>query len=142
MKEANVLIKTVEYLLSPLLKDVPFIKISSMLYAALARKAAAGRKKPPNQGMTNDIEIISVLLPYCDAMFIDNEGHTYLKEKPLCEAIDYGTDIFSQNTKDEFLKYLDNIELNASKEHLNKVNEVYGSTWREPYTTLYNLKKQ
>lgn len=142
IQEADVWPKTIKYLLSPSLKEVPFIKISSMLFASLARKAAAGRKKPPNQGMANDIEIISVLLPNCDAMFIDNECHAYLKEKPLCDAIDYETDIFSQNTKDEFLKYLDNIELNASKEHLDKINEVYGSTWREPYTTLYNLKKQ
>jgi hypothetical protein len=142
IQEADVWPKTIKYLLSPSLKEVPFIKISSMLLASLARKAAAGRKKQPNQGMANDIEIISVLLPYCDAMFIDNECHAYLKEKPLCDAFDYETDIFSQNTKDEFLKYLDNIELNASKEHLDKINKVYGSTWREPYTTLYNLKKQ
>lgn len=141
MQEANVTIKTVEYLLSPLLKDVPFIKISSMLYAALARKAAAGRKSPPNQGMANDIEIISVLLPYCDAMFIDNECYAYLKEKPLCDAIDHGTEIFSQNTKDEFLKYLDDIERITPKEHFDKISEVYGEKWKEPYTTLYTQQK-
>jgi len=134
--------KTIEYLTSSFLKNIPFIKISSMLYASLARKATAGRIKPPNQGMANDIEIISVLLPYCDAMFIDNECQTYLKEKPLCDAINYRTQIFSQNVKDKFLNYLDKIELDAPKEYLNKVNEVYGKDWRKPYTTLYNLKKE
>jgi hypothetical protein len=137
MQEKNVWIKTGEYLLSPSLKNIPFIKISSMLYAALARKAAAGRKKPPNQGMTNDIEIISTLLPYCDAMFIDNECHSYLKEKPLCDNINYGTKIFSQNNKEKFLEYLNDIEKNTPKKHFDKVCEVYGDKWKEPYTTLY-----
>ena len=110
IEDSDIWPKTIEYLTSPFLKNVPFIKISSMLYAALARKAAADRKmKPPNQGMANDIEMISVLLPYCDAMFIDNECHTYLKEQPLRDAINYGTKVFSQNTKNEFLNYLDEL---------------------------------
>lgn len=134
--------KTVEYLTSPSLKYVPFIRISSMLWAALARKATSGRKKPPNQGMANDIEIISVLLPFCDAMFIDKECHSYLKEKPLCNSIDYGTKVFSLENKEEFLEFLNGIEIKTSKEHLNKINEVYGERWRDPYTTLYKEKQQ
>lgn len=141
IQDSDIWPKTVEYLTSSL-KDVPFIEISSMLYASLARKAAAGRKKPPNQGMANDIKIISVLLPYCDVMSIDNECHAYLKEQPLRDAIAYGTAVFSQNTKDEFLNYLDEIELKAPKEHLDKVNEVYGKSWREPYTMLYRGQKE
>ena len=133
--------KTVEYLTSSFLKDVPFIKISSMLFAAIARKAASGKREPPNQGMINDIVIISVLLPYCDAMFIDKECHSYLKEKPLCYAIDYGTKIYSLNNKEEFLEYLSEIEMNVSKEHLDKLDEVYGKAWQKPYTTLYMEQK-
>lgn len=139
---SDIMQKTVEYLTSPSLKYVPFIRISSMLWASLARKATSGRKKPPNQGMANDIEIISVLLPYCDAMFIDKECHSYLKEKPLCDSIDYGTKIFSLENKEEFLEYLNGIETKTSKEHLNKINEVYGERWKEPYTTLYKEKQQ
>lgn len=139
---SDIMQKTVEYLTSPSLKHVPFIRISSMLWASLARKATSGRKKPPNQGMANDIEIISVLLPYCDAVFIDKECHSYLKEKPLCDSIDCGTKIFSLENKEEFLEYLNGIETKTSKEHLNKINEVYGERWKEPYTTLYKEKQQ
>ena len=113
-----------------------------MLYAAIARKAASGRKRLPNQGMANDIKTVSVLLPYCDAIFIDNECDAYLREQPLCDALDYGTKVFSQNTKDEFLGYLDEIELKASPEHLDKVDEVYGEGWREPFTMLYTGQKE
>lgn len=136
--KSKVLEKTIEYLTSPSLKHVPFIKISSMLYAALARKFVSGRKKPPNQGMVNDIEIISSLLPYCDAMFIDNECHEYLTEQPLCDHIKaYNTKLFSLNTKEEFLEYLNEIKLNISQEHLDKIKEVYGSDWTKPYMMLY-----
>jgi len=137
VRDSDIWPKTIEYLTSPSLKYVPHIKVRSMLYAALARKAAAGRKRPPDQGMVNDIEIVSVLLPYCDAMFIDKECHSYLSERPLSEKIDYGTKVFSLNNKAEFLEYLKELEKRASREHLKKVAEVYGVTWREPYTTLY-----
>jgi hypothetical protein len=142
IQDSDIWPKTVEYFSSFSLKDVPFIKIYSMMYAALARKAATGRKKPPNQGMVNDIAFISVLLPYCDAILIDNECHAYLKEKPFCDEISYGTLVFSHNSRDDFLKYLNEIEINAPKEHIDKVEEVYGENWREPYITLYKKKNR
>ena len=97
--ECDIWPKTIEYLTSPYLKDVPFLKISSMLFAALARKAAAGQKRLPNRGMVNDFTIVSSLLPYCDAMFIDNECRSYLQEHPLYDEIDYGTAVFLKTTK-------------------------------------------
>jgi hypothetical protein len=133
--------KAVEYLTSPSLKTVPFNKIASMLHAALARQAAAGRKKLPTRGMMNDIGVISVLLPYCDAMFVDNECYALLKTKPLCEAIDYGTAVFSPRLRSEFLAYLDDIKASAPHEHFEKVAEVYGERWATPFTTLYTYDK-
>lgn len=130
--------KVFEYLNSPVLKEIPFIKISALLLAALARKAAAGQQKPPNQGTLYDFNIISVLLPYCNAMFIDKDCHAYLNEKPLCDDIQqYGTKVFSLNNKNEFVDYLNEIEKNASREHMFKVNEVYGENFFKPYTTMY-----
>jgi hypothetical protein len=140
--DSNIWSKTFEYFASPYLKEVPFLKISSMLFAALARKAAAGQKRPPNRGMCNDIAIISSLSPYCDAMFIDNECHSYLREHPLCEKINYGTAVFSQNTMEDFMIFLDDLEKNASKEHIDKVKEVYGSDWPTAYITMYKEEKE
>lgn len=136
--EHDAIAKTEEYLNSDYLRDVPFIKISAMLYAALARKAASGRVNPPNLGMTGDIKVLSTLLPYCDAMFLDDECRAYLNEKPLRDEIDYGTKIFSQKMKNDFLNYLDKIEKNASDELINSLSEVYGDTWEKQFTDLYN----
>jgi hypothetical protein len=142
VKDCDMWPETLKYLESPSLVNIPFRKISCMLYAAIARKAAAGRKRPPNKGMSNDIEIISILLPYCDAMFMDNECHSYLREQPLCEEINYGKEVFSQNTKNEFLNCLNEIEEAVSKEHIEKLNEVYGANWRTPFTTIYSREQK
>ena len=123
-------LKTQEYFLSPHLRNVPSIKIVSMLYAALARKAAGGQKRPPNRGMANDIESLSSVLPFCDAMFVDKECHALLREKPLCTEIDYGTLLFSLNNKQDFLDYLRDIEKNASADILTVLTEVYGDWWK------------
>jgi hypothetical protein len=128
----------VEYLKSAPFEDVPFIRVSAMLFATVARKFAhGGRRKPINEGLATDIDIISVLLPYCDAAFIDNECETYLHEKPLCDLWEYKTKFFSLNKRNDFLEYLVGIRKAASKEHLAKVEEVYGLNAQEPFTTLY-----
>lgn len=95
--------------------------MSASLFASIARKAAAGRKKPPNRWTVNDIEMISTFLPYCDAMFIDNECASYLNEKPLVDKIGFHTKIFSQSKREEFMQFLDEIEQSASQEHKNAV---------------------
>lgn len=138
IQEEEIWNKTMEYLISKYIKDIPFIKINAMFFAAIARKASAGgKKKPPGQGMSNDIAVISVILPYCDAVLIDKECNAYLKEKPLCDEISYGTKIFSLNNKNDFLDYLDSIEKSASEDHLFWVKQAYGDNWGKPYTTLY-----
>jgi len=130
-----------EFLYSETFEDTPYIKIASMLYAEMARRVIDhGRKKPPGRGFLNDVEMISTLLPYCDAMFIDKECRSFLLEKPLCEEINYGTKIFSLSNKEEFLEYLDEIRQSASEEHIKAVEEVYGTKWAKPYWGIFKQK--
>jgi len=137
-EEKDINKKLSEFLYSEIFEDAPYIKIASMLYAAMTRRAAhKGRKKPPGRGFLNDVKIISTLLPYCDAMFIDNECRNLLSEKPLCDDINYGTKVFSLSNKKEFLKYLDEIRQSASEEHMKAVEEVYGSNWAKPYWGIF-----
>jgi len=115
-----------EYLRSDSLIIVPFNRISSLLYAALARRARAGQKGV-SKGMTSDIRMISTLLPYVDAMFVDRECHVLLSENPIPERLDYDTRLFSHRNKEEFIAYLDEIEASATPEHLALIHEVYGA---------------
>lgn len=118
--------RVAEYLRSDSLLNVPFNRISSLLYAALARRAGAGQKGV-SRGMTNDIRMISTLLPYCDAMFVDRECHVLLTEKPISERLGYDTLLFSHRNKEEFVTHLEEIETSTTREHLALVEEVYGT---------------
>jgi hypothetical protein len=134
--------KVLAFLQSKDLLKISFNEIASSLWAIIAHQAAhGGRKKPPNRGMANDIDMISTLLPYCDAIFIDNEMFNLLNQGEVKKRITkHGTKIFSISSKEEFIKYLDNIEKNASKEHLELVDYVYGENWAEPFWNMYEEK--
>jgi hypothetical protein len=121
-----------EFLFSQYMKEVPFNVIASSMFASLATKAAAGQKQPPNQGTSNDITIVSTLLPYCDAMFIDNKCKALLQDMPKNFKLPYQCQVFSPNTGTEFLAYLKSIRDSASAEHLTQVKELYGPNVFKP----------
>ena len=108
------------------LEQIPYNRISAYMFAALARKAAAGQKRPPNGGMLNDIRVISSFVPYVDAMLIDNECAALLSEAPLSTDLKYDAKIFCMNSKEDFLRYLVSIEESVSAEVRKAANEVYG----------------
>lgn len=114
--------------------DAPANDLSALLMASLARKAANGQLRPPSPGMWNDITAISSFLPYCDAMFLDNECAGLLREEPLKGKIAaFGTRIFSSKTGEDFLEYLAALERQAGPDHVRLVGEVYGGDWCVPY---------
>ena len=116
----------------------PSVRIGAMMYAAVARQAAhGGRKKPPTRGFSTDVSVISSLLPYCDAIFVDNDCRNILSENPLRDRINYGTAVFSMSNKDEFLKYLAESRKEATADHMSAVREVYGQNCGIPYTGIY-----
>lgn len=133
--------KTEEFITSDAISHIPFLRISCAMYAALARSTATGgRKKPPNDGMQTDINFISYLMPYCHAMFIDNGCYELLRQKPCSEILTYKTRLFCLNKKSDFLDYLDGILVDASKDHIKIVRDLYGVDWNKPYLTLYQKK--
>ena len=72
--------KAVEFLYSDHAVNAPQNRLSAMLFAALARRAVAG-KRVPNRGTPNDIDVISSYSPYCDAIFVDDEFAELLREE-------------------------------------------------------------
>jgi hypothetical protein len=116
--------------------------IATRLFASIAHRAANGQKRPPNRGMANDIGIVSSLLPYCDAMFIDNECRAMLENIPKKHAVPYSTRVFSLREGDTFLEYLRNIEESADKQILADVREVYGEDWPTPFLTMYEVERE
>lgn len=108
------------------LMEVPSVRISAYLFAAIARKAAAGQRRPPSSGMINDVRLLSSYLPYVDAMFIDNECAALLAERPLTTDLSYRAQIFSLNTREQFIAYLDSLEKAAESAFVDGAREIYG----------------
>ena len=116
--------------------SAPENHLGSVLFAGLARRAALGQKCV-SRGTPNDIKFISAYLPYCDAMFIDNEFAQLLSEPPVApKTTDYPTRIFSTRNRDDFLAYLDALEAEAAPAHVDLVKRTYGETWLEPYRSV------
>jgi hypothetical protein len=83
--------------------------------------------------MVNDITVISDLLPYCDAMFLDNSARALLLDIPSNRKPPYSGEVFSPNVRDDFLAYLEDLITGTSEEHRTMVREVYGEGYTKPY---------
>jgi hypothetical protein len=96
------------------------------MFAAIAMRAAQGQKAPPDEGTTTDIETVAHLLPYCDAMFMDDGCRSLLLEVPKNLRPPETPKVFSTNIKAQFLDYLRLIRDSITAEHVAAIREVYG----------------
>lgn len=123
--------KITEYLNSRAMGKLPFNRIRAALWACLAHNAISGQKEIGTKGINNDISFISHLLPYCDAIFVDNTCHHLLNMLRDKKILEYKCKIFSKKlNKNEFLDFLNNIISTTPKAHYEKLDEVYGASWR------------
>lgn len=124
----------VDYLRHPCFSRVPFVRLSAMLSASLARKTQAGQRRPPNRGTVTDISAIASVLPYCGGMFVDNEMATCLREAPLSGEVEtLGTRVFSPRTKGAFMTFLAGLEAAAGPLREAVIKQHYGADWLDPY---------
>jgi hypothetical protein len=111
---------------------LPVHRISSFLFAALARKMASGQKRPPGSGTLNDVRAIATYAPYVDAMIIDSEFANFLGESPLREEVRLKAKIFSMRSRtaeggrEAFMTYLEDLADRASAEVKVLATEFYG----------------
>jgi hypothetical protein len=135
--------QTVEFFRSDSLDAVPYMRISSLLFTAMARKAAiGGQMRPPNRGTISDVTTVAAVLPYCDAIWVDNEVAGLLGEEPLRTQIDYGTRVFSWNTRQQFPDYLDELRAAVPTEHVELVRDVYGEGYLRPFTEVFAAREE
>lgn len=129
------------FLSSDAIDNTPFNLVGAAMYASLSRKAAGGQKRMPSPGMANDVEVVSALLPYCDAMFVDNECRELLRGIPKEYKLPFTCKVFSYNTRAEFTRYLTDIRDSVSPEHLKLIEEVYGPDPLKPPTSIYGVNR-
>jgi hypothetical protein len=106
--------------------EAPFVKLQSLMFAAIAMSAANGQKQLPDEGTTTDVETVAHLLPYCDAMFVDDRCRSLFLNIPLDLRPTAMEKLYSLNIKGQFLGYLRSIRDGITAEHAAAVREVHG----------------
>jgi len=88
--------------------------------------------------MFNDVDVVAAYAPFCDAMFVDKEISHLAHQGELRRELNGSATLFSLRADEDrqFLAFLDQIEADASSEHLKLVAEVYGTNWEKPYLEL------
>ena len=134
-----------DFFTSEAIRAVPFARISALFWATLARDVRSGRNpdKFPGSSMFNDIDVVAAYAPFCDAMFVDREISHLANQGELRRELAGMGRLFSVRSGEDlqFLDLLDQIEANASPEHLKLVAEVYGTGWDKPYWELLAHKQ-
>lgn len=106
-------------------KEMPHHRISSYLFAAMARRVTGGQRRV-TRGFMNDVRAISTYAPYVDAMFVDRECAQLLGEGRLRDELKYKARIFSFADTDAFLNYLQGLEDRATDEVRACAALIYG----------------
>jgi Zn ribbon nucleic-acid-binding protein len=121
--------------------SAPENHLGALLFAGLGHRAASGQRRVPSRGTRNDVKFLSAYLPYCDAMFIDNEFAQLLGEGPVASEVEkYPTRIFSTRSRLDFLAYLDTLEDDPT--HVERVARTYGERWTEPYRPMLEHERK
>ena len=131
-----------DFLKSDAYKNMPYNQISASLWATIRYQYSKGQRvQPVSKGTFNDIDMLSLYLPYIDAMIIDKDMYhiaKYGENKNIMGK--YHHKLFSQNNKEEFILYIDNLCKGLPRYHFKIVENVYGKDWNKPYTTMYENK--
>ncbi len=126
-----------DFLFSGTLDRVPRLRIQALLWAGMAHQAAkGGTLTPPGRGAMTDVNVISTVLPYCDALLIDNQMRSLLEFGPVRDRLGFDTRVYSPKTLDALIDYLDSIEQEAPEGVVELATRVYGEP--EPYVTIFH----
>jgi hypothetical protein len=125
--------------------EIPQVRISSVMFAGWAHRAANGKKNPPKS--TADVQFISSYLPYCDALFVDKESAMLLREFPKgtpskFRLAEFNACIFSLANKEQFLDYLDQLVLDIPAEQLEILKDMEGEDYGKPYWSIIEHEKR
>ena len=114
-------------------RSIPFVDLSSLIYAILRSRIRAGEYTNRNKarsrlsGLFYDIQAISIYGPYSYAMFIDKPMHEWLKKYEDYLTTHYSFRIFSASNWSAFHEFLDEIEANCPEDVENAIDIVYPS---------------
>jgi hypothetical protein len=105
----------------------PAHKIFAYLFAALAWRISSGQSPDLKASVLNDFTAIATYAPYVDAMFVDRQCASLLKQGRLRTELSYKARIFSMDDPQEFLRYLETLCNSTPSAVLERAEEIYSS---------------
>lgn len=130
-----------EFLGSEAALSAPYNEIHSSLLAGLARKAASGQKDV-GRGTANDLTVVAMTVPYADAVFVDDEFAGLLAEEPIGSNPNCRANVYSNNTRDDFITYLRETLDQIPSEREETVREVYGEAGLRPFVEIIERERE
>jgi hypothetical protein len=104
-------------------QEIPYLWLSARIYAVLKEMVKNGayqnREEAKNRlsGFFQDIKHVATYAPYCDAFFMDKAMAHIVADPRINLEARFGVKVFSLNSWDKFLRWLNDLETGMSKEH-------------------------
>jgi hypothetical protein len=105
----------------------PAHRMFAYLFAALGWRISSGQRPEMKASILNDFSAISTYAPYVDAMFLDRQCASLLKQGRLRSELSYKARIFSLSDPQEFLDYLKSLGDSATSDVRKLAHELYGA---------------
>jgi hypothetical protein len=116
------------------LAEVPTVQLSARLFGAYKERIRLA-KTPPDptsnktreklSGFFYDIQHAATYAPYCDAYFTDNAMAKLMKDKRVNVEADFGCRVFSVDSKEDFVAWLEALESQMTPEHAKDLSWAY-----------------
>ncbi|WP_342710856.1 hypothetical protein AAFG13_00925 [Bradyrhizobium sp. B124] len=103
----------------------PAHRIFAYLFAALGWRISSGQRPEMDASILNDFSAISTYAPYVDAMFVDKQCASLLRQGRLRDELNFKARIFSLSNPQEFLDYLKDLGDSATGDVRVLAHELY-----------------
>jgi hypothetical protein len=114
--------------------EVPRVQLSARFYSAYKQRLRSA-KTPPDpasmktreklSGFFYDVQHAATYAPYCDAYFTDNAMAKLMKDQRVSVEADFGCKVFSVDSKDDFVAWLEALESQMTPEHAKDLSWAY-----------------
>lgn len=112
---------------SSLLRETPCIFLKSRIWAKIAELVLSpkGARKPrPGDGY--DAKVLASYAPYCQAMLLDGGFREIAIDARIAVEKRFGTKVFSEQVRDDFLAYLQDVERAVPQDHWQALAFIHG----------------
>jgi hypothetical protein len=114
--------------------SAPAVQLSARLFSAykanlrLSKTApdpASKKTQSKLSGFLSDVQHAATYAPYCDGYFTDNAMARLMREKRVNVEGDFECKVFSAQSMDEFLAWLEGIKSRMTPEHADDLSWAY-----------------